>query len=55
MYTINPVAGKEMASLSVVVILGISKPLVVVLISNIEEASGVIGLLLIPIDWELAW
>ena len=43
-----------MALRSVVVILGISKPLVVVLNSSMEDASGVIILLLIPMDWPRA-
>ena len=43
------------ASLSVVVILGIRKPFVEVLNSMIDEASGVIELLLIPIDWAFDW
>ena len=39
-----------MLSLSAVVILGIRIPFSVVLISSIEEGSGVIAALLIPID-----
>ncbi|MGK0421606.1 MAG: hypothetical protein ACJAT9_001278, partial [Polaribacter sp.] len=43
-------AGKLIRSLSAAVILGISKPLVVLLISTIDEASGVIEVLLMPRD-----
>ena len=37
---VSPVAGKTMASLSVVVILGIKNPLVVLLTSSIALVSG---------------